>query len=128
MSLTLPKKWTDSLKLKDKDSIAAYSQSSGNLILHFSAKNGTSRTRFNIFGLTGERLLRELIAHYLSGADEIVAYSTKISSEQRNEIRNLTNDFIGFEINPEYIRIAEERIKEVSWNLFDSSLAQRPAS
>jgi len=35
-------------------------------------------------------------------------------------------DFIGFEINSEYIRIAEERIKEVTRNLFDFSLAQKP--
>lgn len=99
LTITLPKKWTGNLKLRDKDVINVYSQKIGNLILHpASSKQNSTKAEFKIDDLPKERLIRELISHYLSGANQIVIKSQKITLEQRSEIRNLTNAFIGFEI------------------------------
>lgn len=98
LSITLPKKWTDNAKLQDKDEVFIY-QNFGNVILQPGfAKQNVIKALFPIDNISKKRLFRELIAYYLSGANEIVIQSQKITPEQRNEIRNLTNAFIGFEI------------------------------
>jgi len=58
-------------------------------------------------------LVRELIAHYISGVDEIIIHSKKISPEQRIKIRAVCGELIGFEL------VDESSEKIVLKNVFD---------
>jgi phosphate uptake regulator len=56
------------------------------------------RRVLNVDGLKGGMLMRELIACYVSGADEILLESPRIRTAQRQVIRAFTTSFIGFEV------------------------------
>ncbi len=113
LTITLPKKWLDRSKLQDKDAVAVHGLDAGYLLLKPSITTQVQKAIFAIDGLDANTLLRELIAYYLSGTDEIVIRSQNINSEQRNWVRNLTNAFIGFEI-------VDESAKEITLkNIFD---------
>lgn len=116
LAVTLPKKWADHFGLKDKDTVIIYSQKSGSLIVQpVRLKERLLKTVLKIDGLTNDMLTRELIAHYISGSDEVMITSRKITQDERNIIRKVSQSLIGYEI-------IEESLEEILIkNIFDST-------
>lgn len=99
LSITLPKKWVDHFGLKNKDAVVIYSQKSGSLIIQPARrKEQFLKTVLKIGGFTKDILTRELIAHYITGSDEVVVKGKKITQDQRNRIREVSQSLIGYEI------------------------------
>ena len=115
LAVTLPKKWADHFGLKDKDTVIIYSQKSGSLIVQPSRlKEQLLKTVLKIDRITNDMLTRELIAHYISGSDEVVITSQKITQDKRNTIRKVSQSLIGYEI------IAESLKEILIKNIFDA--------
>jgi len=93
-----------------------YSQKSGSLVIQPARyKEQLLKTVLQIDGLTKDMFTRELIAHYISGSDEVTIKSNKITREQRNRIREISQSLIGYEI-------IDESSEEVSIkNIFDAT-------
>ena len=84
LAVTLPKKWADHFGLKDKDSVIIYTQTSGSLIIQPARfKERMLKTVLKIDGLTNDMLRRELMAHYISGSDEVKIVGQKITQDQK---------------------------------------------
>lgn len=116
LTLTLPKKWVLSHKLVDKDSVMVSLQKSGALVVQPTFLTETpSRSRIDLGGLSGKMLHRELLAHYLSGVDEIIIKGSSITPEQRKNIRLFVQSLIGFEL------VGESSEEIVLKNIFDIS-------
>lgn len=116
ITITLPKKWIDQNNLKDKDLLKITSPQQHMLVLQpTNLKKQIYRSTLTIDKLTPTMLTRELIAHYVSGTDEISVVSARISPEQRGEIRAISNFLTGFEI------IDESAEKVILRNIFDPS-------
>ncbi|NCQ54660.1 phosphate uptake regulator PhoU, partial [Candidatus Parcubacteria bacterium] len=99
LAITLPKKWVDHFGLKSKDTVVIYSQKSGSLIIQPAYyKEQLRKTVLKIDGLTKDMFTRELIAHYISGSDEITISGQRITHDQRNKIREVSHSLIGYEI------------------------------
>ena len=99
LAITLPKKWADHFGLKSKDTVVIYSQKSGTLVIQPTRhKKQLLKTVLKIDGLTKDMLTRELIAHYISGSDEITISGQRITHYQRNRIREVLRSLIGYEI------------------------------
>jgi phosphate uptake regulator len=112
--MTLPKKWVDQNGLQDKDLVKVSISGPHALILRpLNNQKQTQKSFLKLDGLSKNVLTRELIAHYISGVDEIVVESERIFPEQRNNIRSLSNFLTGFEI------IDESAEKIVLRNIFD---------
>ena len=85
--------------LKSKDTMVIYSQKSGSLVIQPARyKEQLLKTVLKIDGLTKDMLTRELIAHYISGSDEVTIKSKKITRDRRNRIREILQSLIGYEI------------------------------
>jgi phosphate uptake regulator len=116
LSITLPKKWVDHFGLKSKDTVVIYSQKSGSLIIQPARyKKQLLKTVLKIDGLTKDILTRELIAHYISGSDELTIKSKRITRDQRNRIREILQSLIGYEI------IDESSEEVFIKNIFDAT-------
>lgn len=121
--LTLPKKWVDEIGLKDKDTVKIVSQNSGTLSVYpTNFKQHILKSSLVITNLTNMMITRELIAHYISGVDEISIISKQLTPEQRKEIRKLFQLLIGFEI------IDESSTKMLVKNVFDATKFPIPQS
>jgi len=116
LAITLPKKWADHFGLKSKDTVVIYSQKSGALIIQPARhKKQLLKTVLKIDDFTKDMLTREIIAHYISGSDEVTIKSKKITHDQRNRIREVSHSLIGYEI-------IDESSEEVSIkNIFDAT-------
>jgi len=116
LAITLPKKWVDHFGLKSKDTVVIYSQKSGALIIQPARhKKQLLKTVLKIDDFTKDMLTREIIAHYISGSDEVTIKSKKITHDQRNRIREVSHSLIGYEI-------IDESSEEVSIkNIFDAT-------
>lgn len=116
LAITLPKKWADHFGLKNKDTVVIYSQKSGSLIIQPARhKEQLLKTVLKIDGLTKDMFTRELIAHYISGSDEVMIKSKKITHDQRNRIREVSQSLIGYEI------IDESSEEVFIKNIFDAT-------
>lgn len=116
ITVTLPKKWIEKNGLTDKDLLkVSYSDSAILVLQPLTNKKIISRSRIKLDGLTDKMLVRELIAHYISGVDDITLQGVRISPEQRTKIRELSNFLTGFEI------IDESAEKIIMRNIFDPS-------
>ncbi len=116
LAITLPKKWVDHFGLKSKDTVIIYSQKSGSLIIQPARhKEQLLKTVLKIDGLTKDMLTRELIAHYISGSDEVTIKSQRITHDQRNRIREVSHSLIGYEI------IDESSEEVFIKNIFDAT-------
>ena len=116
LAITLPKKWVDHFGLKSKDTVVIYSQKSGSLIIQPARyKEQLLKTVLKIDGLTKDMLTRELIAHYISGSDEVTIKSKKITRDRRNRIREILQSLIGYEI------IDESSEEVFIKNIFDAT-------
>lgn len=116
LAITLPKKWVDRFELKSKDTVVIYSQKSGVLIIQPARhKEQLLKTILKIDGLTKDMLTRELIAHYISGSDEVTIKGQRITHDQRNRIREVSQSLIGYEI------IDESSEEVFIKNIFDAT-------
>jgi len=116
LAITLPKKWVDLFGLKSKDTVIIYSQKSGALIIQPARhKEQLLKTVLKIDGFTKDILTRELIAHYISGSDEITISGQRITHDQRNRIREVSHSLIGYEI------IDESSEEVFIKNIFDAT-------
>ncbi|MFH1968148.1 MAG: phosphate uptake regulator PhoU, partial [bacterium] len=108
--------WADHFGLKSKDTVVIYSQKSGALIIQPARhKKQLLKTVLKIDDFTKDMLTREIIAHYISGSDEVTIKSKKITHDQRNRIREVSHSLIGYEI-------IDESSEEVSIkNIFDAT-------
>lgn len=123
LTVTLPKKWVEKNKLKDKSLIKMSSTAPHTLILQPTPLSKKAhKVILNIDGLTPERQLREIIANYLNGADDIVIQSPRLTPEVRTKVRDASNFLIGFEI------IDESAEKIVLRNIFDLTKFSIPQS
>ena len=116
LAITLPKKWVEHFGLKSKDTVVIYSQKSGSLVIQPARyKEQLLQTVLKIDGLTKDMLTRELIAHYISGSDEVTIKSKKITRDRRNRIREILQSLIGYEI------IDESSEEVFIKNIFDAT-------
>lgn len=116
LTVTLPRKWVKQLNLEDKSLVTIITDNQNSLIIQpSSVKKSLLRSSFSLEGLSATMLTQELIAHYISGVDEIVIYCKKILPEQRTQIRELCSELIGFEL------LDESSEKIVLKNVFDPS-------
>lgn len=116
ITITLPKKWIENNNLQDKDLIRITETSSQTLKLTpANSKKQLQRSVLNMDDLTEKMFSRELIAHFLSGVDEIAIRSQRITPEVRNKVREISNFLTGFEI------IDETSDEIVLRNIFDLS-------
>lgn len=116
LAITLPKKWADHFGLKSKDTVVIYSQKSGALIIQPTHhKEQLLKTVLKIDDLTKDMLTRELIAHYISGSDEVTISGQRITHDQRNRIREVSHSLIGYEI------IDESSEEVFIKNIFDAA-------
>ncbi len=116
LTVTLPSKWVKGLMLEDKSLVAIAVDSQNSLVIQpSSVKKSLLRSSLSLDGLSAVMLTRELIAHYISGVDEIIIYCKKILPEQRTQVRELCSELIGFEL------LDESSEKIVLKNVFDPS-------
>lgn len=116
LAITLPKKWADHFGLKNQDTVVIYSQKSGVLIIQPTHhKKQLLKTVLKIAGLTKDMLTRELIAHYISGSDDVTIKGQKITHDQRKRIREISQSLIGYEI------IDESSEEVFIKNIFDAT-------
>ncbi|MDE2026228.1 MAG: phosphate uptake regulator PhoU [Patescibacteria group bacterium] len=116
LTVTLPKKWVKDLALEDKSLVNITVDNQNCLIIQPSPiKKSLLRSSLSLDGLSAATLTQKLIAHYISGVDEIVIYCKKILPEQRTQVRELCSELIGFEL------LDESSEKIVLKNVFDPS-------
>jgi phosphate uptake regulator len=98
-TVTLPKKWIYRCKLKDKALVRISEEKAYTLIIKPSGvKKSILRSFLIIDDLNEQAFTRELIAHYISGVDEIVISGRKITPQKRTTIGIICGQFIGFEL------------------------------
>src|SRR4030067_1565097 len=101
-TVSLPKGWVTSSKLKAGDSVSMSIDNNGLLVLDPTLGTRKMSSRVEIFIEDGEEsthILRRLIGLYVSGHDEIVVRGrTRISPEIRKAIRDFTRRVIGSEV------------------------------
>lgn len=115
-SITIPKKWIDQLRLKDKSLLEVNDINPKILKLYPAKKNNqiliaTIDAQF----LSTIEIIREVIASYLSGFDQVIIKKLTIKQTQNAKLRNLFSTLIGFEI------IEEATDKIILQNIFDSN-------
>lgn len=116
LTITLPKKWIQKNSLEDKSLLKITSPTPNTLILQPTPlSKKPHKLTLKIQEMPAQRVLREIIALYLTGADEITVQSKRLSPEDRTNIRAVSNFLIGFEI------IDESAEKIVLRNIFDPS-------
>jgi len=114
-SVTLPKHWVEKFNLQDKDPVELAVQPSGALLIQPQKMRWQkAQVVCDINGLTPDEITREIIAGYLSGADEITLQSDRLDQLQRTQIRQGAQRLMGFEI------IDESSNKITIRNIFDS--------
>lgn len=98
LQVTLPKKWTKKCKLEDKDVIKFSTKGSTLILQPVNIKKAVLKSFIELNNLSKTRLDREVIAHYISGVDEIIINSDKFTPEERSKIRSLCDSLMGFEL------------------------------
>lgn len=99
-SITLPKSWVTKNNLEEEGIIEVYDQNQKQIIIK-PQRNKILKAIVNIDNLSEDHIAREIIGTYISGVDEILIKSEKISYQQRSSIRLISYKLIGFEIMEE---------------------------
>src|SRR5260370_9234526 len=86
--VTLPKKWVKEYKLLDKDVVKISTKAHVLVMQPILASQAILKSVINFKALSPRMLARELIAHYISGVDEIIITSDKFSPEERSKLRS----------------------------------------
>lgn len=116
LSMIIPKKWADNLNLTDKSELLV--DSSNPNFLKLSPTNQSKKnTHLTISAqaLTTVKIIREVIAAYLAGVDQVTIENLTLDTKQHKRLHLLCSSLIGFEI------IDESSTKIVLQNVFDSS-------
>jgi|SRR5579859_5349837 len=98
-TVTLPKQWVEQFGLQDKDPVELSVQNSGAILIQ--PARDTKKLARSILKIDKLRLAeigREIIAGYLSGADEIVVESNRFTPTQHTQIRQTAQSLMGLEI------------------------------
>lgn len=114
-TVTLPKQWLSRHQLDTGDSIIVSERESGALTLRPADRGGSNSGMLSADGLPSEHLVREIIAHYLSGTDTVRIQARRLSPMTRKVIRDLTRSLVGLQI------VDESENEIVLRNVFDSS-------
>lgn len=116
ITVTLPKEWIEQNNLKDKDSVFLFANPEGNLVIHSTEPQSPSPVvHLKVDNYVPIWIERELIAAYLTGAEEIEIHSKRITTEQRIKIRQTTQFLMGLEI------IDESAAKMLIKNILDDN-------
>lgn len=105
--VSLPKTWVQAANLEAGDTVGIDAQDDGSLRI---VPDTVRRRRapgldMDASGVEGERLLRELMAGYLSGYDLVSMKSTSaFTADQRGAVKRMTQMTVGFEIVEETTR------------------------
>lgn len=97
-TMTLPKKWVQASELDNTETLACYFQTGSLMCIrpHRPAKHLIAT--LEIDNMSNEHIVREIIAYFVAGINEIQIHSSSIESAQRILIRNISHKLIGFEI------------------------------
>lgn len=100
--VSLPKDWANERKLKAKDTVTILRQKDGSLSIvsgELDTDNQRNDVTIEILPKSGNRGTRELISHYLAGADTIRVVFKEHDSDMRSKIREAArNNMMGTEI------------------------------
>ena len=98
LTLTLPKSWVRSLKLKSKDEVVVSTAGPALIIKPASQSRQEITIEITIDQVADAWFLREIIGAYIAGADKIVLRSHRITPGQNQAIRKAVQRLFGFEI------------------------------
>jgi len=99
---TLPKEWAEEMKLKAGSPIELISQPPNYLVLKLQGAETPKKGVMAIQDKIGDTLIREIISMYISGFELIEIKGQRITSEQRNIVRNTVQRILmGLEIMEE---------------------------
>ena len=98
LTLTLPKAWTNSLKLQSKDEVLVNASGPTLTIKPVSKSKREYAIDIPIENIPDEWLLREMIGAYIAGADKIAVRSHRITPSQNQTVRAAVQLLFGFEI------------------------------
>lgn len=123
LTVTLPKKWLTQCGLGDKDEIHMSMDKQFTLSLCPVRANAKPvQAQLAAEGYTATQLVREVVARYISGVDEIVITANALSPLQRQAIRRQCLNLVGFEL------VEESAQQMVLKNIFDLSKLPLSAS
>jgi len=106
--ITLPKHWIETQKLKKQDTLIISFRKSGSLVIHPTlAREAKVKRRLQIDGLGEQEIIREIIALYVLGTEEIEIEDGSMTHKKRLAVRSALEMLIGFEI-------VEEGTKSIS--------------
>ncbi len=120
-TIILPKDWVKSLNLNEKDKVEIFKQKKDQLAIRPQREKRELSSTIYVDSYSKERILREIIALYLSGVMEINVRSQMYSNELRSTIREVSYKLAGFEIfdttsnNLILKNVAENRISVVEY-------------
>ncbi|MCK4938566.1 MAG: AbrB/MazE/SpoVT family DNA-binding domain-containing protein [Methanosarcinales archaeon] len=97
--VSLPKRWADRVGVTNGTNVGITIRPDGTLIItpDISSPSPTKK-QLDVTGKNGEPLVREIIASYIAGFNMIELISQRISTEQKQTIRQITHKLIGPEI------------------------------
>lgn len=115
LSIIIPKKWADNLNLTDKSELFV-DNSNPNFLKLSPTTQSKKNTHFtiNAQSLITVKIIREVIAAYLAGVDQVVIENLSLDTKQHKRLHQLCSSLIGFEI------IDESSTKIILQNVFDS--------
>ena len=97
-SMTLPKKWIESHKLKKHDFVVSLERGDSLIVIPHYLVESQTKGKIYLDNLRDTFLKRELIAHYILGFDELEVLGSPIKKEKRLIIRRIVEALAGFEI------------------------------
>ncbi|OHB74338.1 MAG: hypothetical protein A2Z34_00370 [Planctomycetes bacterium RBG_16_59_8] len=103
-SITLPKKWVEAHRIREKDSVTVLVRGTGSLIVQPPSEGVSVRRSISIDGLTEEEIRREIIALYIAGVEEAEITGRTVTKEARLAVRGSTEMVMGFEVIEESSR------------------------
>ncbi|MBW6518246.1 MAG: phosphate uptake regulator PhoU [ANME-2 cluster archaeon] len=97
--VSLPKRWADRVGVTNGTNVGITIRPDGALIITPDVSSPSpSKKQLDVTGKHGEPLVREIIASYIAGFNIIELISQRISTEQKQTIRQITHKLIGPEI------------------------------
>lgn len=99
LTMTLPKEWVDSYKLKDKDIVDVFYQKEGKLVIEPAA--GRVKEKVPLVKIVGEDIEadteKQIFSHYIAGVSKIKIEFPKASYLAKRQIRKIATKMVGFD-------------------------------
>ena len=96
--VTLPKEWAARVGIKHGGEIALVPSSGGALLVTPRGLKEQNRCSIPLDGRGRVELERDIIAHYIAGFDVIEVRGSRVRSQERRMVREITQGLIGMEI------------------------------